>query len=209
MQNFVGELIEHSIRGAFVQIDYQNLTNNTESPLTCSDDASCLLFDCYPSYAPVERIQTIESFADRFIISTIQQSFDNICSSSEENIIQHLSDRLVKNVLTDVLSSLIDDETYSQSLLTDDEKCSRKTKQKNRQVLRLVSQDTNNDPQQQQQQQSRLFHQIRHRSSSAFRSLSNSSSRRESVESVVTNIAQQIYVDTFEELRRIFSTVDK
>ena len=49
--------------------------------------------------------------------------------------------------------------------------------------------------------QTSLFHQIRHRSS-AFRTITNNNTRRETVDSIVNNIAQQIYIDSFDELRR-------
>jgi len=194
IQNFVNELIEHSIRAAFIQIDYQNITNNNAS--IYEDDTSCLLFDCSPSYAPIERLQTVNSYVDQFVHSTIKQSIKYV-SSSNENLIECLSNRLTEDVITDVLSTITDDDVYSTSLLTDDEKHSRKTKKRSTAPIRLINNENN-------ESQTSLFHQIRHRSS-AFRTITNNNTRRETVDSIVNNIAQQIYIDSFDELRRILS----
>jgi hypothetical protein len=192
IQNFVNELIEHSIRAAFLQIDYQNITNNNAS--IYEDDTSCLLFDCSPSYIPMEHFQIINSYIDQFIHSTIQQSIENI-SSSDENLIERLSNRLTEDAITDALSSITNDDIYSKSLLTDDEKHSRKTKKRSTGPIRLINNENN-------ESQTSLFHQIRHRSSSAFRTITNNNTKRETVDSIVNNIAQQIYIDSFDELRR-------
>jgi hypothetical protein len=109
-----------------------------------------------------------------------------------ENPIERLSTRLVEDVISDVLSSITHDAMYSKSLLTDDEKHSRKTKKL---PIRLVNNENN-------ESQTSLFHQIRHRSSSAFRTITNNNTRRETVDSIVNNLAQQIYTDSFDELRR-------
>jgi len=191
IQNFVNELIEHSIRAAFLQIDYQNIANDNAS--IYEDDTSCILFDCSPSYAPIERFQTINSYIDQFIHSTIKQSIENI--SSNENVIERLSNRLSENIITDALSSITTDDVYSKSLLTDDEKHSRKTKKRSTGTIRLINNENN-------ESQTSLFHQIRHRSSSAFRTITNNNTRRETVDSIVNNIAQQIYIDSVDELRR-------
>ena len=192
IQNFVNELIEHSIRAAFIQIDYQNLANDETS--IYEDDTSCLLFDCSPSYVPVERLQSIHSFADQFIQSTIQQSIEDV-SSVNDDPIERLSNRLTEDVITDVLSSITDDDLYSKSLLTDDEKHSRKRKKRSTAPIRLINNENN-------ESQNSLFQQIRHRSSSAFRTITNNNTRRETVDSIVNNLTQQIYSDSFDELRR-------
>jgi hypothetical protein len=192
IQNFVNELIEHSIRAAFLQIDYQYITNNNAS--IYEDDTSCILFDCSPSYVPIERFQTINSYVDQFIHSTIKQSIEDI-SYSDENLIERLSNRLTEDAITDVLSNITDDNTYSKSLLTDDEKHSRKSKKRLSGPIRLINNENN-------ESQTSLYHQIRHRSSSAFRTITNNNTRRETVDSIVNNITQQIYSDSFDELRR-------
>lgn len=195
IQNFVNELIEHSIRAAFLQIDYQNITNNNTS--IYDDDTSCLLFDCTPPYAPIERCQVISSYIDQFIHSAIKQSIEDISSPSpsDENLIERLSDRLTEDVITDALSSITDNDMYSKSLLTDDEKHTRKTKKRSIDTIKLINNENN-------ESQTSLYHQIRHRSSSAFRTITNNNTRRDTVDSVVNNIAQQIYTDSVGELRR-------
>ena len=127
----------------------------------------------------------------------MKQSIEDVSStfSSDENLIERFSNRLTEDVITDALSTIVDNEIYSQTLLTDDEKHSRKSKKRTTGTLRLVNNEN-------QESQSTLFHQIRHRSSSAFRSITNNNSRRETVDSVVNNITQQIYIDSFDELRR-------
>jgi hypothetical protein len=136
----------------------------------------------------------MNSYIDQFVHSTIKQSIEDI-SSSNENLIERLSNRLTEDVITDALSTIIDDEIYSKSLLTDDEKHSRKSKKRSTGTIRLINNENN-------ESQTSLFHQIRHRSSSAFRSITNNNTRRETVDSIVDNIAQQIYIDSFDELRR-------
>jgi hypothetical protein len=87
---------------------------------------------------------------------------------------------------------------YSKSLLTDDEKHARRSKKSSSSssgTIRLINNENN-------ESQTSLFHQIRHRSSSAFRSITNNNTKQDSVDSIVTNIAQQIYIDSFDELRR-------
>ncbi len=98
-------------------------------------------------------------------------------------------------MITDALSTLTDDNLYSKSLLTDDEKHSRKSKKRSTGTIRLINNENT-------ESQTSLFHQIRHRSSSAFRTITNNNTRRETVDSIVNNIAQQIYIDSFDELRR-------
>jgi len=100
-------------------------------------------------------------------------------------------------VITDALSTITGDEIYSKSLLTDDEKHARRSKKSSSSsgTIRLINNENN-------ESQTSLFHQIRHRSSSAFRSITNNNTNRDSVDSIVTNIAQQIYIDSFDELRR-------
>jgi uncharacterized membrane-anchored protein YjiN (DUF445 family) len=98
-------------------------------------------------------------------------------------------------VISEALSVITDDEIYSKSLLTDDEKYSRKVKKRSIGTIRLINNENNESP-------SSLFHQIRHRSSSAFRSLTTNNAKRETLDSIVNNIAQQIYTDSFDELRR-------
>ncbi|CAF0817056.1 unnamed protein product [Rotaria sp. Silwood1] len=196
IQNFVNELIEHSIRAAFLQIDYQNITNNSTSIF--EDDTSCLLFDCSPSYAPVKRFQLINSYVDQFIHSTIKQSIEDI-SSTNENLIERLSNRFTENVISDALSTITINEVYSKSLLTDDEKHSRKSKKRpTTTAIRLINNENN-------ESQTSLFQQIRHRSSSAFRTITNNNTRRETVDFIVNNLAQKIYTDSFDELRQIFT----
>ncbi|CAF0785180.1 unnamed protein product [Adineta ricciae] len=196
IQNFANELIEHSIRAAFLQIDYQNITDDSSS--TYEDDTSCLLFDRSPSSIPIERIQVITSYADQFVHKTIQQSIEEM-SFSTDNIVVHISDCLVENAITDALLTLTGDEIYSQSLLTDDEKHTRKSQKRSIETIRLVTNENT-------ELQASCFHQIRHRSSSAFRSiLNNNTSPTNTVDSVVNNLTQQIYTDSFEELQRIFT----
>jgi hypothetical protein len=194
VQNFVNELVEHSIHTALVQIDYQNLSNDTSS--ICTDDASCLLFDCSPSYAPVERLQVITAFADQLVDSTIEQSIEEITCIGADPV-DCLAARFTEKILRDALNRITDGEEYSQTLLTDDEKHSRQTKRKAMPSRRLISNENH-------ETQPTLFHQIRHRSSSAFRSLTNNhhQSQRDNVDSMVNNIAQKIYSDSFDELRR-------
>lgn len=193
IQNFVNELIEHSIRAAFLQIDYQYITNNNNTTIY-DDDTSCLLFDCSPSYIPIERSQTINSYIDQLIHSTIKQSIDDL-SYSNENLIERLSNRLTEDVINDALSTITDDDMYSKSLLTDDEKHTRKTKKRSTGTIRLINNENN-------ESQTNIYHQIRHRSSSAFRTITNNNTRRETVDSIVNNIAQQIYIDSVDELRQ-------
>ena len=129
----------------------------------------------------------------------MKQSIEDVSSSSsfpsDENLVERFSNRFTEDVITDALSTIVDNEIYSQTLLTDDEKHSRKSKKRSTGSVRLINNENN-------ESQSSLFHQIRHRSSSAFRSITNNNSRRETVDSIVNNIAQQIYVDSFDELRR-------
>lgn len=158
------------------------------------DDTSCLLFDCSPSYIPVERLQTINSFADQLVHSTIQQSIED-ASSTNENLIERFSTRLSEDVINDALSNIIDDHFYSRSLLTDDEKHSRKSKKRSIGTIRLINNENN-------ESQNSLFQQIRHRSASAFRTITNNNTRRETMDSIVNNLAQQIYIDSFDELRQ-------
>ncbi len=99
---------------------------------------------------------------------------------------------MTEDAINDALSSITTDAMYSKCLLTDDEKHSRKTKKRS---MRLINNENN-------ESQTSLFHQIRHRSSSAFRTITNNNTRRETVDSVVNNLAQQIYTDSFDELRR-------
>ncbi|CAF4018398.1 unnamed protein product, partial [Rotaria magnacalcarata] len=172
-------------------IDYQHITNNCTS--FYEFDTSCLLFDCSPSYAPIERLKAINSYADQLIHSAIKQSIENV-SSSNENRIENLFSRFIEEVISDALYTISSNEMYSKTLLTDDEKHSRKTKKRSTPAIRLVNNE-NSEP------QSTLFHQIRHRSSSAFRTITNNYTRRETVDSVVNNIAQKVYNDSFNELR--------
>lgn len=158
------------------------------------DDTSCLLFDCSPSYIPVERLQMINSYADQLIHSTIQQSIED-ASSTNENLIERFSTRLSEDLINDALSNIIDDDFYSRSLLTDDEKHSRKTKKRSIGTIRLINNENN-------ESQNSLFQQIRHRASSAFRTITNNNTRRETLDSIVNNLAQQIYADSFDELRQ-------
>lgn len=159
------------------------------------DDTSCLLFDCSPSYIPVERLQTINAYADQLIHSTIEQSIEDASSTNNENVIERFSNRLSEDLINDALSSIVDDDFYSKSLLTDDEKHSRKTKKRSIGTIRLMNNENN-------ESQSSLFQQIRHRSSSAFRTITNNNTKRETMDSIVNNLAQQIYADSFDELRQ-------
>lgn len=143
----------------------------------------------------MERLQTINSYVDRLVHSTIQQSIEDL-SSSDENLIERLSNRFTEKVISDALSTITTNTMYSRSLLTDDEKHSRKTKNKRTTTsLRLVNNENS-------ESQTSLFQQIRHRSSSAFRTISNNNTRRETVDSMVNNLAQKIYIDSFDELRQ-------
>lgn len=159
------------------------------------DDTSCLLFDCSHSYVPVERLQTINSYADQLIHSTIEQSIEDASSSTHENLIEHFSNRLSEDLINDALSSIVEENFYSKSLLTDDEKHSRKTKKRSIGTIRLINNENT-------ESQNSLFQQIRHRSSSAFRTITNNNTRRETMDSIVNNLAQQIYTDSFDELRQ-------
>lgn len=93
---------------------------------------------------------------------------------------------------------MTDNEIYSKSLLTDDEKHSRKLKKRpttTTPTIRLMNNENN-------ETQTSLFHQIRHRSSSAFRSITNNNSKRETVDTIVNNVTKRIYIDSFHELRK-------
>jgi len=86
---------------------------------------------------------------------------------------------------------IADDEIYSRSILTDDEKYLEKIKKKSIELENI------------EQQQINLFNQISYHSSSICRSLTNnSSSNEETIDSLVNNIAQQLYIDSFDELRQ-------
>ena len=98
-------------------------------------------------------------------------------------------------MINNVISTITDNDIYSKCLLTDDEKHSRKNKKRTIGTIRLLSSENNGF-------QTSFFHQIRHRSSSAFRSITNNNTQRRTIDSVVQNIAQQIYVDTFQDLRQ-------
>ncbi len=89
------------------------------------------------------------------------------------------------------MSIIVDDEIYSQLILTDDEKYFRKIKNKSIQLDNI------------EQEQIGLFNHILYHSPSIIRSLTNnSSSNEESIDSLVNNIAQQIYIHSFHELRQ-------
>ncbi|CAF3863271.1 unnamed protein product [Adineta steineri] len=198
IQNFANELIEHSIRTALLQIDYQNITD--ESTSIYDDDTSCVLFDCSPSYVPIERFQIINTYIDQFVHLTIKQSIEDITFSNDHSV-EHLSNRLTENVISDALLILTNDEASSTLILTDDEKNSRKSKRRSTGNIRLINNENN-------ESQPSLFQQIRHRSSSALRSLSTNHIKRDTVDSIVNNLTQQIYIDSFDELRRILTKND-
>ncbi|CAF0968711.1 unnamed protein product [Rotaria sordida] len=169
-QNFANQLVEHSIRTALLQIDYQNLTNH--------NGTSCLFSHCTASHASMERFQAINSYVEQFIHSTIKQAIGKISSFD----IEHFSNCFAEHIITNALSTIANDKIYSRTTLNDNEKYLRKFK--------------NNE----QQQQTNLFTQNRYQSLT-----NNSSSNEESIDSLVNNIAQQIYIDSFNELKQIFT----
>jgi hypothetical protein len=89
------------------------------------------------------------------------------------------------------LSIIADNEIYSQLILTDDEKYLQKIKKQSIQLDNI------------EQEQISLFNQILYHSPSIIRSLTNnSSSNEESIDSLVNNIAQKIYIHSFDQLRQ-------
>jgi len=186
IQNFVNELIEHSIRTALLQIDFQQLTNEN---LDENDrQMSCLLFDCSPT------INSVENYVDEFVQSIILQSIEDL-TTNDENSTERYASSLSETILTDVLTRVEEIQQISQTLLTDDEKQRREIQRKSLGTKRVTSKDSS----------SSLFQQIRHRSTSALRSLiKTSSTPPDTLDSIVSSIAQQIHGDSREELRRIF-----
>ncbi|CAF2646831.1 unnamed protein product [Rotaria sp. Silwood2] len=183
IQNFANQLVEHSIRTALLQINHQNSTNESET--------SSLQLNCSPSYDPMEHLEAISSYVDQFVQSIMEQAVEKISSFD----IELFSSGLTEIIISNALSTIANDEIYSKTHFNDNEKYLRKTKKKSIQL-------ENNE-----QQQTSLVNQNRYNSSSFFRSLTNySSSNEKSINSLVNNITEQIYFDSFNELRQIFTT---
>ena len=162
----------------------------------------------------MERLQTISSFADRLIGSSIRQSIEEV-RLHDQTPIERFGIHLADHIIADSLMTLADDHPYSESLLTDEEKQTRKVKRRSMRTRRLVNKENSESPSSRCSTVTStttstttvattvpsLFQQIRHRSSSAFRLLNNHYQQRESVDFIVNNVAQQIYTDSFHELR--------
>jgi hypothetical protein len=120
--------------------------------------------------------QEMNSYINRFIHSTIEQALENIFSFQ----IEIFSNRMTEDIITDALSAVADNEILSRSILIDDKKYRRKTS------IELENME---------QQQTSLFNQILCHSSSITRS------NEKSIDSLVNNLAQQIYMNSFNELK--------
>ncbi|CAF4661764.1 unnamed protein product [Rotaria sp. Silwood1] len=180
IQNFANQFVEHTIQIALLQIDYQNLTNRNE------------ISQCSSSYVPMEILQAINSYINQFIHSTIEQAIEKISSYD----IEHFSNRFTEYIITNALSTIANNEIYSRTTLDDNEKYFRKIKKNSIQL------------EYNEQEETSLFNQNRYNSQSIFRSLThNTSSNEELINSLVNNIAQQIYFDSFNELRHRFTSL--
>jgi hypothetical protein len=115
----------------------------------------------------------MNSYIDRFIHSTIKQAFENISSLK----IELFSNRITEDIIEDALSIISDREISARSKLG----YGRKTKKKPENI--------------EEQQQTSLFNQMLCHSSSIARS------DEKSIDSFVNNIAQQVYMNSFNQLK--------
>lgn len=150
----------------------------------------------------MQRFETISTFADKFVTSTMEQSIEEIRFNGE-NPIERFATRLTDRILSDSLQRVNENDIYSQSLLTDDEKQHRIVKRRTIESKRLINSETNETT----TATPTLFQQIRQRSSSALRLLNNhhhhqNQQQREHIDSLINTFAHKIYVDSFSELRK-------
>ena len=113
----------------------------------------------------------MNSYIDRFTHSTIEQALK----------IELYSIRIAEDIIEDALSFIADKEISARSRLINGDGYFRKTKKKSVQM--------------EEQQQTSLFNQILCHSSTIARS------NEKSIDSLVNTIAQQIYINSFNQLK--------
>lgn len=126
----------------------------------------------------MECFQAICSYANRCVESIIEQTIEKISSCD----VEIFSDHLTENIIVDALSTIANNENYWQ-------------KPKKNSITVEINE--------QQEHQNNSLQPNRYCSISVVRSSTNdNSSSKESIDSLVNNLSQEIYLDSFHQLRQ-------
>jgi hypothetical protein len=143
-----------------------------------------------PSERSSLNIDTLDTYINQVIRTTIEQSMNDV-SSVDETPIERWATRMTNHVLTDVYTCLADGEQQShrqQSSSTNDDEFSKRD---------MKRRTTTNE------QRACTFHSLRHRSLSALHTSTHTNQTcRDTIDSIVNAVTQQIYGDSFNDLRR-------